>query len=477
MAKRCLKCGSAVADDAMFCEECGAKIEEAATIREEVKNDSSLEKEKNISASKNIPSTMIKSSSYAGEPELPKRMGFFSFLWSFIRWCLGGFMILGGLGSWGDSAIAAIFLMLSGILMIPQVTRCIPKFKMRRLLIAIAIMVFFIAGIEYMPESESTNDGNTVETAAIEEEKQERENAEETQSSEEIKENIEPTEEPTPEPTEEPTPEPVKNEFNKKTLSYFSEEWNAASISIWYNDGIFGEGEEVTVELDGEEIGVLKGGDVATYVKKLEIGKHTIEVNASWIDKAKYKFNVSERDVTSYGYTLDLQFKKSTLHPNGTLEEDDLSSKKDDLFGQVVIPTDITEVIPNETQDANVLVRNMMDKGVEFNSFDKKTNTISSEEGVFITLTSKTGKEIIRFTQAQAYSVYGLTCLRDSTSDAEELLGSPVEVEGIDLGELEDGTYIDFYEKDGNLIWIGSEDGVIIEIVVCVGYYSENWQL
>lgn len=75
---------------------------------------------------------------------------------SIVRWIIGIFVILGGLGFITGSAVSGILLILMGLVILPPITKRIPQFKGRKPVLVVGCIVLFFAGILTAPDTQST---------------------------------------------------------------------------------------------------------------------------------------------------------------------------------------------------------------------------------------------------------------------------------------------------------------------------------
>ena len=72
-----------------------------------------------------------------------------------IRWFFGVLLLFGALASFALSFPAGICLFAAGLILLPPVSRRIPQFKGRKLVLSVGCVVLALMGIVYMSETES----------------------------------------------------------------------------------------------------------------------------------------------------------------------------------------------------------------------------------------------------------------------------------------------------------------------------------
>lgn len=75
------------------------------------------------------------------------------------QWVIGVFVILMGITSLKDSAVAGIVWILSGLLIIPIITKTIPSFNGKKAVIPVCCICLFFIGALALPDTEQVNSG------------------------------------------------------------------------------------------------------------------------------------------------------------------------------------------------------------------------------------------------------------------------------------------------------------------------------
>ena len=90
---------------------------------------------------------------------------------------------------------------------------------------------------------------------------------------------------------------------------------------------------EITLYVDGIEIGKMNCGDIYNFEMQLEMGEHTLKVKRNVLDKESYKFNVEkiEDPIFSEQYVA-LKYTFHSLSSNGKLEESDFVHAVDENY-------------------------------------------------------------------------------------------------------------------------------------------------